>query len=258
MSLSIAAKRLSIATRLYRPARWLSRRIRPYQLRAFLGDIELFRSLLPPGALCFDVGANIGEKSEALLQAGGRVVAFEPNPLVLPELRARCGHHKNWALVEAALGSGGAIATLYARESHGQSSLAQEWEGKIVGSYHVPVVTLDSAIQHFGRPVYCKIDVEGWELEVLRGLTQTIPLLSFEFHLNDEDIRKTIACLERLIRFGSSCANITAAEASTFHLKEWVPLGQFLGWFPGDLKRSLPGHSYGDIFVKADASPTRS
>lgn len=204
MSLLTTAKQLSIATGLYRPARWLSRSIRPYQLRAFQADIELYRSLLPPNALCFDVGANIGEKSEALLQAGARVVAFEPNPLVLPELRARCDHHKNWTVVEAALGSGAAIATLYARESHGQSSFTQDCGGKVIANYHVPVVTLDSAIECFGLPAYCKIDVEGWELEVLKGLTQSIPLVSFEFHLNDREIRKTISCLERLTQFAPS------------------------------------------------------
>jgi FkbM family methyltransferase len=254
MSLLATAKRVSIASGLYRPARWLSRRIRPSQLRALRDDIELYRSLLRPGALCFDVGANIGEKSEALLEAGARVVAFEPNPLVLPELQARCGHHKNWTVVATALGSGAAIATLHARESHGQSSLAAEWGGNVIATYNVPVVTLDSAIQCFGSPAFCKIDVEGWELEVMRGLTQPIPLISFEFHLNDPGIRKTIACLEKLTQFGASRANITPAETSTFHFEEWIPLAQFLGWFPGDLEQSLPGFHYGDIFVKSDAA----
>ena len=252
-SLSTTVKQMSITTRLYRPARWLSRLIRPCQLRAFQADIELFRSLLPPNALCFDVGANIGDKSEALLQAGGRVVAFEPNPLVLPELRARCNHYKNWTVVEVALGGDAAIATLYLREQHGETSLRQDWAGKIIASYHVPVVTLDSAIECFGTPDYCKLDVEGWELEVLRGLTQSIPLFSFEFHLNDAGIRETISCLERLAHFGPSRINITPAEIATFHFKEWVPLGQFAAWFPGDLKRSMPGSPYGDIFVRSDA-----
>ena len=179
MSLLSTAKRVSIAAGLYRPARWLSRRTRPYQLQVLHDDIKLYRSLLPTGALCFDVGANIGEKSEALLEAGSRVVAFEPNPVVLPELQARCSHRKNWTVVPTALGSGAAIATLYARESHGQSSLAAEWEGNVIGTYNVPVVTLDSAIQCFGSPAFCKIDVEGWELEVLRGLTQPIPLMAY-------------------------------------------------------------------------------
>jgi len=51
-------------------------------------------------------------------------------------------------------------------------------------------------------PFYCKVDVEGWELEVLRGLTQPLPLVSFEFSPHDQNIRKTVACLEQLCEFG--------------------------------------------------------
>jgi FkbM family methyltransferase len=261
MPLATTVKNLSIVAGLYRYARWLSRRLRPAQLRAHLDDIRFYRSLLPSGALCFDVGANIGEKSEALLKAGARVVAFEPNPLVLPELRARCSYQKNWTIVAAALGSGAAISTLYACQAHSGSSLDRDWPGKVIGTYNVPVVTLDAAIQMFGKPFYCKIDVEGWELEVLKGLTQPLPLLSFEFNLSSKHLAKTLACLERLMDFGPSHVNLTPAEDSTFYLQEWVLLEQFIKWFPGDLKRSLPGALYGDIFIKnttfvSDASNT--
>ena len=87
-SLSAAARRFTIASGLYRPARWLVRRLRPNQQRELQADVDFYRAILPPNALCFDVGANVGEKSEALLLAGARVVAFEPNPLVVPELTA--------------------------------------------------------------------------------------------------------------------------------------------------------------------------
>jgi FkbM family methyltransferase len=250
MSLTALGKRLSIAAGCYRQARWLSRRVRRRQLHTFRQDTAFYRSLLPPGALCFDVGANIGEKSEALLEAGARVVAFEPNPKVLPELRARCAGHPNWTLVETALGSTGAIATLHAHESHGESSLAAEWHGKVVATYKVPVVTLDVAIQAFGSPFFCKIDVEGWELEVLKGLTQAIPLISFEFHLNTAGIRKTIACLESFSVFGPSSVNAIPAETSRFIFADWMPLTEFIAWYPGDLEKSLPGYRYGDIFVR--------
>ena len=253
MSLSTTLKQLSIAIGVFRPAKWLSRLIIPSSIMTFKADIELYSSLLPRNALCFDIGANIGKKSEALLEIGARVVSFEPNPLVFPELRARCKQYKEWNAVQAAMGSGVAIAKLYVQEIHSQSSLAQDWwGGNIIASYYVPVVTLDSAIDCFGHPDYCKIDVEGWELEVLRGLTHSIPLLSFEFHLYDAGIRKTISCLEWLIQFGPSRVNITPAGSAVFHFKEWVTLEQFVTWFPGDLKQSLVGSLYGDIFVRID------
>ena len=256
MSVLSAVKQLSITTGLYRPIRGLYRRVHPSRQRAFQEDVDLYRALLPPGALCFDVGANTGEKSEALLLAGAsRVVAFEPNPAVQSELRARCGRWENWTAVEAALGGAAGFATLHTRESTAQSSLLEDWEGSITGACHVPVLTLDSAVEHFGRPFYLKIDVEGWELEVLKGLTRPVPLTSFEFHLNEQDIRKTLACLERLGQFGPARVNLTPAEGSRFHLAEWEPLERFLGWFPDDLERTLPGYHYGDIFVESLTPP---
>ena len=210
--------------------------------------MNLYRRLLPPGSLCFDVGANVGEKSEALLEAGARVVAFEPNPLVLPELRARCGYHANWAVLPTALGSECTIAALHVPESHVNSTLVDGREAA-ARSFSVPVLTLEMAIRRFGRPDFCKIDVEGWELEVFKGLAQSIPLICFEFQLNEWGIAKTISCLERLAEFGPGHANVTPAETSSFHFDEWIPLKQFLAWFPGDLKQTLPGDHYGDIFV---------
>jgi FkbM family methyltransferase len=219
-------------------------------LRAFREDVRLYSSLIKPGALCFDVGANVGEKSEAMLAAGARVVAFEPSRDALRELHARCDMYSRWCVVEAAVGSAGGLATLHAARDSGKSSLMHGWT---VGDqrYHVPVITLDSAIAAFGVPEYCKIDVEGWEIEVLRGLSRPLPLLSFEFHLNERGIPQTIACLKRLVDLGSEArANLTPAEAAHFHFPSWLRLRELLDWFPGDLRQTLPGNSYGDLFIR--------
>lgn len=58
-------------------------------------------------------------------------------------------------------------------------------------------------------------------------------------------------CLEQLKRLGAGQVNITPAETSRFHLEKWMPLDEFLQWFPGDLRRTLPGYPYGDIWVKS-------
>jgi FkbM family methyltransferase len=207
--------------------------------------------LLPAGALCFDVGANIGSKSEALLLAGARVVAFEPNLRVLPELIARCGHDDKWSLVAAAVGSAAKIATLYDRKCDFQSSLAPNWEGEIIATQPTVVVTLDSAITTFGVPFYCKIDVEGGELEVLQGLSKVIPLISFEYHCTDADLAKTRACLDRLSPFGSAQVNFSLGESPSFQLQEWISINEFIHQHLDQMSERHPDCSYGDIWVRS-------
>ena len=98
---------------------------------------------------------------------------------------------------------------------------------------------------------YGSKDVEGWELPVLQGLSTALPLLSFEFHLSDENIAKTRRCLVRLQELGPAEVNVTPSERMTPVLRKWMPLTEFADWFPGDLPRLLPGGPYGDIFVRS-------
>ncbi len=170
-------KNLSINFGLYGPALWFSRQLRPTRIKVLHDDIIFFKSLLPNSALCFDVGANRGGKSEAMLKAGMRVVAFEPSQEALIELRARCSKNPLWTLMPAAVGSEPGIAKLYCRQDSGLSSLRDDWIGETINTEYVPVVTLDNAIKTFGNPFYCKIDVEGWELEVLEGTHSSSPII---------------------------------------------------------------------------------
>ncbi|MFM8604296.1 MAG: FkbM family methyltransferase [Cyanobium sp.] len=244
-------KALSIKTGLYQPTRWLSRKLRPNRWQAFHDDIALFRELIPDKELCFDVGANIGEKSEALLQAGMQVVAFEPNPNVLEELKARCQNHPNWSLLQTGLGSNSKIATLHIKKSHLACSMKEDWEGECnIASLPVPIVTLDTAIEFFGLPFFCKIDVEGWELEVIQGLNQPIPLISIEFHLNEYDINKTVSCLNFLENLGNNEINIMPAETSRLLQSKWLDTDEFLRLFPAQISRLMPDNAYGDILIR--------
>jgi FkbM family methyltransferase len=243
-------KNLAIRTNLYRSARWLDSHLNPSKRKAHSELVSLYRRLLPPGSLCFDVGANIGAMSAALLESGARVISFEPSPTVLPELHARCAHHPNWTCVAVAIGREAGSATFYERKSHAQSGLLHDWEGEVMATRNVPVIPLDAAIRDFGLPDYCKIDVEGGELQVLEGLTQPIPLLSFEFHLNKpSDIEKTIACLRRLQTFGEAEINLTNAEQATLQFPDWVELRAFAAHFPDQVAKvaALP---YGDIWIR--------
>jgi hypothetical protein len=78
----------------------------------FADNLALYGQFVSPGDLCFDVGANIGHKTEVLLSLGASVVAFEPQPDCVRELKARCGQ-RGLTAITAAVGSKSGRLPLY-------------------------------------------------------------------------------------------------------------------------------------------------
>jgi len=219
-------------------------------LAKFNQEISFFSTLLEHNSLCFDVGANIGEKSEVLLKTGASVVAFEPQLNCVEKIKARCRPYRDHLRIcQSALGSEPGEAELYVSHNNAVSSFFQDWSEDSTIKAQVTVITLDQAIAQFGKPSYCKIDVEGWELQVLRGLTQPIPLISIEYHLGDREIDIVRNCLAYLSQFGELKINITTAETLMFTLQEWVSLEKFLELFPGTFRDKYE-YRYGDIFIR--------
>jgi FkbM family methyltransferase len=246
-----AIKKASLSIGLYRPVRSLYRFLDKSEMDAYVCDRRLYAQLLPQGrALCFDVGANIGRITEVLLELGHKVIAFEPQSECVKEIKARCTPYKHSLQIEeTALGDARGGVTMFVRESAGQSSLRSTWEGVVTDTIQVQVSTLDLAIHKFGIPAYCKIDVEGWELQVLLGLSQPIHLVSFEYHQNDGKMKDAYACLDRLCSLAQIELNLTAREQSQLVLDDWVDADEFKAVF----QRRFHGRDqfvYGDIYVR--------
>ena len=81
MGILTAAKQITISTGLYRPARALRRAFNPSGRRLFREQQLLLRQFVKAGDLAFDVGANVGSRTQLLLSLGASVVAFEPQPI---------------------------------------------------------------------------------------------------------------------------------------------------------------------------------
>jgi FkbM family methyltransferase len=152
----------------------------------FVTERPLLRALARARYTVVDVGANIGYYMllfESAVGAAGRIVAFEPEPDNLVELRANVEGNalNNVAIHPVAVGSrSGTVA--FARGINGG---VREDAGAMTGNeIQVPVVTLDDALT--GPVDLIKIDVEGYEEEVLLGATKTLqahrPALFVEIH----------------------------------------------------------------------------
>lgn len=248
-------KGLVISAGLFRPAYSVYRYLNWPELCRFRQELSFYSTLLEPGSICFDVGANIGKKSEIFLKLGMTVVAFEPQSGCIRELRARCGFaQKRLHTWQGVVGEKiGDVSLHLSEESNGQASLLADWEGTHAGTIRVPMTTLDDAIGKYGKPAYVKIDVEGYELNVLKGLSSSVPLVSFEYHLREREINEVYNCLDCLSQFGEMQVNLVPSNSMEFAFEKWRNLDEFRYAFPEDF-RNRDGYFYGDIFVKTSSN----
>ncbi|MXY24747.1 MAG: FkbM family methyltransferase [Acidobacteria bacterium] len=208
---------------------------------------RLYRCFVKPGQLAFDLGAHVGNRTRALRALGCRVVAVEPQPDCARLLRScfddsdrrkrgrRVHTHPaigHVAVLEMAVGASSGPVSLAISERHPTltttSAAWLETRGadplfaRIRWNRHTTVeaTTLDLLIQRFGLPSFVKIDVEGSESEVLAGLTQPVPGLSFEFLPSAlADVRLCVKRLEALGRYGY---NWSSGESYKLASADWL------------------------------------
>jgi hypothetical protein len=84
----------------------------------------------------------------------------------------------------------------------------------------VEVTTIDKLIEIYGVPDFVKIDVEGFEFEVIKGLTQPVGMLSLEY--TGEYIESILSSIDHLSSIGDFEFNYYGGEDLSFVLDKWV------------------------------------
>ena len=192
---------------------------------------EFFAQLVKPGDLCFDIGANLGQTIEALTACGASVVALEPNTLCLPTLQHKFGKTNNVVIVAKAVGSAAGIAQLHFNETAATASLRGDWYADNSQTASTEVVTLEQLIATYGVPSLLKVDVEGLETEVFRGLARPISTIYFELHARD--LASAADVLAHLSQLGTvKGVNAISEDHGTWLLDSWVPAEQFIPSLP--------------------------
>lgn len=141
---------------------------------------------LAPGQVAFDVGAHLGFFTLLLARLVGNqgaVVSVEPDPFMGPRLESnlKLNGASNVTVVRAAAGSVAGERRFTTGHGGGIGHLAEDGDLEVTGT------TLDSLADRFGAPNLIKVDVEGGELEVLRGASALLsapnrPVLVVEVH----------------------------------------------------------------------------
>lgn len=238
------------------PVKFKKQQEEPSFYKKFLNSYPL------KNALIFDVGANMGNKSIIFSKLAKKVVAFEPSEKLFSYLLKRF-ENSNVTLFNYALGSCVSKSDFYIVENneaynslnkkHIKTTTTLRGIATMATVQHkkIQVEVIENFIQKFGVPKYIKIDVEGYEYEVIKGLKTPVPLLSFEANL-PEFLSESIQTINHLDLISFNKYRFNFATSNSF-LNE-----KFIGKEDAIQFLRETALQYLEIYVKFDLDHTGS
>lgn len=143
-----------------------------------------YSSFIKKNDLIFDVEANVRNRIIPLLGLGAKLVAVEPQESCHKYLKRK--FEKKIEIITAGLGESEGFEIFHISNSSIISSFSIKWINEVKKNrfkgfnwekkVKIKMTTLYKLIEKYGLPVFIKIDVEGYELNVLQGLTRPVDL----------------------------------------------------------------------------------
>ena len=219
--------------------------------------LKFYSNFISKGNLCFDIGANIGNRTETFLQLQSKVIAVEPQNDCVEFLKKNYGTNPDLVVIQKILGEKECETEMFLCNFSPLSSVSNSWMEAVKKSgrfskYNwskkqpIQMTTLDKLISEYGKPSFIKVDVEGSEYEVMKGLSQPIKMISLEF--TPEFLDSTYLCLGHLSRLGVIQLNLSIGESMRLELGNWVSQQEMITIL-SRYKNNV--HVFGDVYVKS-------
>jgi FkbM family methyltransferase len=215
-------------------------------------EVAFYRNILEGfqgGELIFDLGANLGYKTDIFLRMGANVVAAEPDEFCQSVLRKKFTKYRMKkrpiTVIGKAVSEQCSIQKMWIdAPGSAMNTLSQKWADALRGDdkrfgqrlnfgqwKEVETITIEQLIVEHGLPFFVKIDVEGFELNVLRGMRRPVPYLSFEANL-PEFRPEGLQCLEVLAQLAPDGSfNYSADCRRGLVLERWLGPKEFSAVF---------------------------
>ncbi|HUR65062.1 MAG TPA: FkbM family methyltransferase, partial [Chitinophagaceae bacterium] len=169
------------------------------------------------------------------LKMGYKVIAVEPEKKALSTLHWRFGRNNNVTILDNGVSDIEKTLTIHIAENRsGLNTVSDKWVESLEKEktnrwqkrhafkdhYEIRAITVDQLYKKFGIPYYIKIDVEGYEKNVIKGMTRLPSLISFETNL-PEFIEETIECIQHLSSI-SDTIRFNYSISDKLELTHWI------------------------------------
>ncbi|MDR2920968.1 MAG: FkbM family methyltransferase [Tannerella sp.] len=243
---------------LYLRRRWFPSKAEKIQEKKYEEKIlQFYKQIVYRGDLVFDIGANIGNRTIPFLRMGAKVIAVEPQEKCRKYLQKKLKKYRGGVIVPKGVGGKEGTSEFFISNATTISSFSKEWIDSMKKERFkdfdwnkrvmIEMTTLDLLIEEYGLPSFIKIDVEGYEPEVLKGLSKPVKMVSFEYAV-PEQRTKALMCIELLEKISSRYVfNYSIGEDMIFHLPEWVKSEEMKMIIDSD---EFQETSCGDVYAK--------
>ena len=222
----------------------------------FIKRKNFYAQFLRKGDTYFDIGANYGNRISPIIKLEvGLIIAVEPQEACCIYLKET---FKGITVLQNGVGAVAETKTFYVSSDSVLSSFSQDFidktgDTRFVGNTwnetkQIEIITLDSIIEKYGTPDFVKVDVEGFEPEVFKGLSKPLKVVSFEYTV-PELSDNLFPVIEKLNSLGNCTFNYSIGESMELHLKGWVSFESIKNILETS---SFIATGFGDVYAKYD------